>query len=78
MGRTYIYFHRNNALFDIFELGDLDEAGESIALFMDNLNRNKELFYNITCKVKNISDLHKFIDEVKGISSVTAVERIFI
>lgn len=35
----------NNALFDIFELGDLDEAGESIALFMDNLNRNKELSF---------------------------------
>ncbi len=42
------------------------------------INRNKELFYDITCKVKNINDLHLFIDEVKGINSVSKVERVFI
>lgn len=35
----------NNALSDIFEFGDLNEAGESIAIFMDMLNRNKELSF---------------------------------
>ncbi len=42
------------------------------------INRNKELFYDISCKVKNISNLHQFIDEIKLISSVREVERIFI
>ena len=42
------------------------------------INRNKEMFYDITCKVKNISSLHSFIDEIKSISSVKEVERIFI
>lgn len=65
----------NDILVQIVTLSTKD----SIIIDSINLiNRNKELFYNITCKVKNISDLHKFIDEVKGISSVTSVERIFI
>ena len=42
------------------------------------INRNKELFYDISCKVKNIESLNKFIDEVKIIRSVKSVERIFI
>ena len=42
------------------------------------INRNKELFYDISCRVKNINDLHLFIDEVKTINSVTKVERVFI
>lgn len=65
----------NDILVQIVTLSTKD----SIVIDSINLiNRNKELFYNITCKVKNISDLHKFIDEVKGINSVTSVERIFI
>ena len=42
------------------------------------INRNKELFYDISCKVKNINSLHEFIDEVKEIKSVKEVERMFI
>ena len=42
------------------------------------INRNKELFYDISCKVKNINNLHQFIDEIKLINSVRDVERIFI
>ena len=42
------------------------------------INRNKELFYDISCKVKNIESLHNFIDEVKLIKSVKSVERMFI
>lgn len=42
------------------------------------INRNKELFYDISCRVKNINDLHLFIDEVKAINSVTKVERVFL
>ena len=42
------------------------------------INRNKELFYDISCKVKNIDSLNNFIDEVKTMSSVKEVERIFI
>ena len=42
------------------------------------INRNKELFYDISCRVKNINDLHLFIDEVKAINSVVKVERVFI
>lgn len=65
----------NDTLVQIVTLSTKD----SIIIDSINLiNRNKELFYNITCKVKNISDLHKFIDEIKGINSVTSVERIFI
>ena len=33
----------NNALSDIFEFGDLDEAGESIGIFMENLFNNRGL-----------------------------------
>ena len=42
------------------------------------INRNKELFYDISCRVKNINDLHLFIGEVKAINSVVKVERVFI
>ena len=42
------------------------------------INRNKELFYDITCKVKNINKLHAFIEEIKTMSNVKDVERIFI
>lgn len=42
------------------------------------INRNKELFYDISCRVKNIIDLHQFIDEIKLINSVVKVERVFI
>ena len=42
------------------------------------INRNKELFYDMSVKVKNISSLTNFLDEVKTISNVKEVERIFI
>ncbi len=42
------------------------------------INRNEELFYDISCKVRNIDDLHKFIEDIKSISSVSKVERVFI
>ena len=42
------------------------------------INRNKELFYDISCKVRNIDSLHNFIDEIKIISCVNEVERVFI
>lgn len=42
------------------------------------INRNKELFYDISCRVKNINDLHQFIDEIKLINSIVKVERVFI
>ncbi len=42
------------------------------------INRNKELFYDLSVKVKNISSLTNFLDEVKTISNVREVERIFI
>lgn len=42
------------------------------------INRNKELFYDISCKVKNINSLHELIDNIKLINSVKDVERIFI
>ena len=42
------------------------------------INRNNELFYDISCKVKNIDDLHKFIEDVKTIHNVSKVERVFI
>ncbi len=65
----------NDILVQIVTLSTKD----SIIIDSINLiNRNKELFYNITCKVKDINDLHKFIDELKVISSVSKVERIFI
>ena len=65
----------NDILVQIVTLSTKD----SIIIDSINLiNRNKELFYNITCKVKNINDLHKFIDELKVISSVSKVESIFI
>ncbi len=42
------------------------------------INRNKEMFYDLSVKVKDISTLHTFIEEVKQIASVSNVERIFI
>ena len=42
------------------------------------INRNKELFYDISCRVKNINDLHLFIDEINTINSVVKVERVFV
>ena len=42
------------------------------------INRNKEMFYDVTCKVKNITSLHNFIDEINQLNNVRDVERIFI
>lgn len=42
------------------------------------INRNNELFYDITCRVKNINDLEKFIEEIKGIHNVSKVERVYL
>ena len=42
------------------------------------INRNKELFYDISCKVKNVNNLYNFIDQIRAIDSVKDVERIFI
>lgn len=42
------------------------------------INRNKELFYDISCKVNNIESLNNFIDDLRTISSVKEVERLFI
>ena len=36
------------------------------------------MFYDVTCKVKNISSLHKFIEDIKLLDNVKEVERIFI
>ena len=41
------------------------------------INRNKELFYDMSLKVRNISSLTNFVDEIKLISNVKNVERIF-
>lgn len=51
-----------------------DITVESINL----INRNKELFYDISCRVNNIESLNNFIDDIKTISSVKSVERVFI
>lgn len=56
----------------------LSTKSEIVVDSINLINRNNKLFYDITCKVKNINDLHKFIDEIKTISSVSSVERIFI
>ena len=42
------------------------------------INRNKEMFYDVSCKVRNIDSLHVFVEELKTIPSVREVERIFI
>lgn len=42
------------------------------------INRNKELFYDISCKVRNIEKLLSFIEELKQFKSVKLVERVFI
>lgn len=42
------------------------------------INRNKELFYDVNCKVRNIESLNNFIEEIKLISNVSKVERIFL
>ncbi len=65
----------SDILLNIITLATKDNIiTESINL----INRNNELFYDISCKVKNISDLHIFIDDIKTIHSVSKVERIFI
>ncbi len=42
------------------------------------INRNKDLFYDMSLKVKNLTLLLNFIDEVKLIGNVRDVERVFI
>lgn len=56
----------------------LATKSEIIVDSINLINRNKELFYDISCKVKNISNLHRFIDDIRTIKSVKEVERIFI
>ena len=42
------------------------------------INRNKELFYDVSCKVRNIEKLTSFIEELKALKAIKLVERIFI
>ena len=56
----------------------LSTKSEIIIDSINLINRNKELFYDISCKVKNIESLNNFIDDIKTIRSVKSVERIFI
>lgn len=56
----------------------LSTKSEIIIDSINLINRNKELFYDISCKVKNIESLNNFIDDVKTIRSVKSVERIFV
>ena len=65
----------SNILMDIVSLATKHEV---IIDSINLINRNKELFYDISLKVKDINSLHIFIDEVKQINSVSDVERIFI
>jgi len=79
--------NRYNAKLKVY----IDEVGDTLVkivnistksdVIIDSINlinRNKEMFYDVTCKVKNIKFLHNFIDEIKLIDSVREVERIFI
>lgn len=65
----------SNILMDIVSIATKHEV---IIDSINLINRNKELFYDISCKVKDINSLHTFIDDVKSIKSVSEVERIFI
>ena len=65
----------SNILMDVVSIATKHEV---IIDSINLINRNKELFYDISCKVKDINSLHTFIDEIKSISSVSDVERIFI
>ena len=56
----------------------LSTKSEIIIDSINLINRNKELFYDISCKVKNIESLNNFIDDIRTIRSVKTVERIFI
>ena len=69
----------------VVEVGDLlvkivNEATKSdiVVDSINLINRNKELFYDVTCKVRDINSLHHFIDDVKSLDNVKEVERIFI
>ncbi len=65
----------SNILMDIVSIATKNEVNiDSINL----INRNKELFYDTTLKVKDINSLHKFIDDIKLLNSVSNVERIII
>ena len=65
----------SDILLNIITLATKDNiVTESINL----INRNNDLFYDISCKVRDINDLHAFIEDIKTIHNVSKVERIFI
>ena len=52
-----------------------------IGISIDSVNlisRNKELFYDLTVKVKNIGILDDFIGELEGMHNVNKVERVYV
>ena len=62
----------------LVKIVNLSTKSDIIIDSINLINRNKELFYDVTCKVKNINKLHSFIDEIKTMNNVRSVERIFI
>ena len=74
--RIKIYIEEiGNLLVDIVSLATkYDITIDSVNL----INRNKELFYDINCKVRNIEKLNSFIEETKLINSISSIERVFI
>ena len=62
----------------LLQIITLSTKSEIIIDSINLINRNKELFYDIKCRVKSINSLHNFIDDVKLVPSVKEVERIFI
>ena len=55
------------------QMWDSHTVDELEAEFVETLNDKQSAFF-----IKYINDLHKFIDEIKTISSVSSIERIFI
>ena len=45
---------------------------------MTLINRNNELFYDVSCKVINYDKLNMFIDELKNIPLINKVIRVFV
>lgn len=62
----------------LVKIVNLSTKSDVIIDSINLINRNKELFYDVTCRVKNIDKLRIFIDEIKAMSNVKNVERIFI
>lgn len=71
-----VYIENNEDM--LLQIITLSTKQDIIIDSINLINRNKEYYYSITCKVKNIESLNEFTRELSLMNNIKNVERIYV